>query len=254
MVDVLKMKDKTDNFIIDKDYIPSLPFRGIISARSGMGKSNLLGFLLCSKNKNGYFNDFPKSNIFVFSGSLNGDYKLKQMIKYLKIDESNTFDTFDNDIVNEIYDMLVEEYNDAIADNKKPKHSLFIFDDLGYKNTMNKRIEDSAIDKIFCNGRKYNISIMVLNQRINQSNRTCLSNASFCVIFKPNNSDLDLLSENFNYLDNKDKFKRLVRKNTNGRDFLVIDFSKKDIYRNKKFEPIKICECEGKKNECGGFK
>ena len=45
----------------------------------------------------------------------------------------------------------------------------------------------------------------------------------------------------------------MVRKNTKSRhDFLVIDFSKDHIYRNKDFDHL--CLCDGDKNDCGGKK
>lgn len=249
---VLPMRDKTDKYTIKKTELPNLPFRMLMIGGSGSGKSSLLGWLLCNRGQKGYRDDIKPENIYIFSGSLKGDYKLKQMVKYLEIPEENLFGDFDNDVVNELYDGLVDDFNDPDQDKE---HKLIVFDDLGYANVMNKRVAKSAIDKLFCNGRKYLISSMILNQRIIQVNPTCLANASAIIAYKPNNRDLDVYDSNFNYLPNKDLFKRLVRRETEKKhDYIVVDFSKEQIYRNKSFEGIKICKCPGKENTCGGFK
>jgi len=254
------MKDKTDNTTIEKKELPNLPLRMIINGSSGCGKSSLLGWLLCQEKELGYKNDFKPENIYIFSGSLKmedgepkGDYKLSKMIEYLKIPEENIFDNFDNDIMNELYDNLVDEFNESIDEKEKPEHKLIIMDDLGYQNKTNKsRVEDSSIDKLFCNGRKYLISTIILNQRIIQANRTCLANASAVVLYKPNNQDLEVYESNFNYLKDKKQFKNMVREHTKTKhNFLCIDFTKDDIYRNDEFQPILICKCGKGKNDCG---
>ena len=249
---VLPMKDKTDKYTIKKTELPNLPFRMLMIGGSGSGKSSLLGWLLCNRGEKGYRDNIKPQNIYIFSGSLKGDYKLKQMVKFLEIPEDNLFGEFDNDVVNELYDGLVEDFNDP---DEEKEHKLIVFDDLGYANVMNKRVAKSAIDRLFCNGRKYLISSMILNQRIIQVNPTCLANASAIIAYKANNRDLDVYDSNFNYLENKDQFKRLVRRETEKKhDYIVVDFSKDEIYRNKNFEGIKICKCPGKENTCSGFK
>tara|TARA_R110000822_G_scaffold208759_1_gene344595 strand:- start:209 stop:964 length:756 start_codon:yes stop_codon:yes gene_type:complete len=249
---VLPMKDKTDKFTIQKKELPNLPLRMLMIGGSGSGKSSLLGWLLCNRGEKGYRDDIKPENTFIFSGSLKGDYKLSQMVKFLEVPEDNLFGDFDNDVLNELYDGLVDDFNDP---DQEKEHKLIVFDDLGYQNVMNKRVAKSSIDKLFCNGRKYLISSMILNQRIIQVNPTCLANASAIIAYKPNNRDLELYDSNFNYLPNKDQFKRLIRRETqNKHDYIIIDFSKDEIYRNKSFELIKMCNCAGKLNQCGGFK
>ena len=250
---IFKMKDKTDKYTIQKKELPNLPARIIINGSSGCGKSSLLGWLLCQEGELGYKKNFKPENIYIWSGSLKGDYKLSKMIEFLEIPEDNLFDTFDNDVMNTLYDNLVDEFNDALKEKEKPEHKLIIMDDLGYQNKTNKnRVEDSSIDKLFCNGRKYLISTIILNQRIIQANRTCLANASAVVLYKPNNQDLEIYENNFNYLKDKSQFRNIVRAHTKTKhNFMVIDFSKDDIYRNDEFQTIKICGCGKGKNDCG---
>ena len=204
---VRAMKDKTDKFTIQKKEISNLPTRTLMIAGSGYGKSSLLGWLLCNCNEEGYEKDFKPENIYIISGSLSGDYKLKKMIEFLEIPETNLFNDYDNDVLNELYDNLVDDFNEKINEGEKPDHKLIIFDDLGFSNKLNKvKMEDNALERVFCNSRKFLISCMVLNQRIIQCSPTILSQASNIILWKPNNRDLELYESNFNYLDSKKNF------------------------------------------------
>ena len=139
--------------------------------------------------------------------------------------------------------MLVDDFNEKIQENEKPTHKLIIIDDLGFKNQMNKtKQENSSIDKIMCNGRKFLVSICILNQRIIQFSPTCITQATSIIFNSPNNRDLEMYEKSFNYLKDKKSFNQMVRKYTEGskHNFMCIDFSKEDIYRDKSFEPIKI--------------
>lgn len=243
------MKDKTDKFTIKKKELPDLPAKILMCMKSGGGKSSLLGWLMCNGGEKGYKDNFDFENdVYIFSGSLKmedgkpkGDFKLGQMIKFLDIPEENIFNDFDNDLLNELYDMMVEDFNEAISEGEKPKQKLIIIDDLGFKNQMNKTKQDeSAIDKIMCNGRKFLVSICILNQRIIQFSPTCITQATSIIFNSPNNRDLEMYEKSFNYLDTKKEFNKMVREQTNGskHNFMSIDFSKDDIYRDKDFKPI----------------
>ncbi len=84
------MKDKTDKNTIIKNDIFNLPIRGLIIGASGSGKSSILGNLLMLPDF--YKNDF--TDYYIFSGSLQGDAKLKTIIDYLEIPKENLFDSF----------------------------------------------------------------------------------------------------------------------------------------------------------------
>ncbi len=259
---IYPMIDKTDKYTIQKKELPDLPFKTLMCMKSGGGKSSLLGWLMCNDGEKGYKNDFDFENdVYIFSGSLKmsegkpkGDYKLGKMIEFLDIPEENIFTDFDNDILNELYEMLVDDFNNSIEEGEKPTHKLIIIDDLGFKNQMNKTKQDnSSIDKIMCNGRKFLVSIVILNQRIIQFSPTCITQATSIIFNSPNNRDLEMYEKSFNYLKDKKSFNKMVRKYTEGskHNFMCIDFSKEDIYRDKNFEPIKICKCGKNKNNCG---
>ena len=62
MPQVLKMKDKSDNFTVDKGLLPKLPFRGIICGKSGSGKTSALGSMLLLPEF--YLHNFNGNNIY----------------------------------------------------------------------------------------------------------------------------------------------------------------------------------------------
>lgn len=258
---IYPMIDSNDSNTIIKKNLCNLPTRTLMIAPSGLGKSSLLGWIMCNEGEKGYKKNFKPENIYIFSGSYKdgkGDEKLDKIIKYLEIPEENVFDSYDNDILNELYEVITDNFNEAIDEKEKPEHSLIIMDDLGFTNKLNKiKQDDSSLDKIFCNGRKFLCSIIILNQRIIQCSPTVITQANNIILWKPSNRDLDLYESNFNYLENKKIFKKMVRQNTeNKHDFMIMDLSKnkKEIYRDKEFKPIKFCECKGNLNECGGLK
>ncbi len=248
-----RMKDKSDKYTIIKKDIPSLPFRILAIGTTGSGKSSICigNFFL---RDDFYKNDIPNTHIFVFSGSLNGDMKLATFLKERDIDESQCFDHFDEDSAHVIYEMLVDEFNEAVRNKEKPKHALFIFDDLGFTNMMNKNKKNSILDKIYSNGRKYNISILTLNQRITQTTSNARSQCSALILWKSTNRQLETVEQDFNYLGgkgNKQKFMNMIKKYTENRhDYIVMDLGKDKIYRDKDFKPI--CLCDDGKNACLG--
>ena len=136
-VEIYKMKDKTDKYTIKKDGLFDLPARVIICGKTGCGKSSLLGNMML-RNDPFYRDNFLPENIFIFSGSLNGDVKMQEIINSLDIPSNNCFDSYDDEIGHAIYDTLVENFNEAIQNKDKPEHSLIIFDDLGFSNMQNQ--------------------------------------------------------------------------------------------------------------------
>ena len=85
-----KMIDNTDSFTTEKDHnLFNLPMRVLMIAKTGDAKSTTLGNMLLKPE--GYRDDFEPENIYIFSGSLKGDEKLRIMIQELEIPSSNLF-------------------------------------------------------------------------------------------------------------------------------------------------------------------
>jgi hypothetical protein len=253
MVKTYKMKDKSDNFTIKKSNgVFSLPARILGIGKTGCGKSSIcLGnFLLLPEF---YRNDFLPENIFIFSGSLHGDLKLQTIIEQLEIPSENCFDNFDEDIGHTIYDMIVDNFNEAIENNTRPDHTIIIFDDLGFTNRMNKNKKDSILDKLVSNGRKYCCSTLCLGQRITQFSSNIREQASGIVLFKASKKQKELIEADFNYLPSKKQFMDMLTCHTEGKnDYMVIDLNdpNEHIYKDKNFK--KICTCPDKLKKCGG--
>lgn len=254
---ILKMIDKSDNFTIKKEHTFSLPMRLLAIGRTGCGKSSTaLGNLLLRKEF--YRNDFKPENIFIFSGSLKGggDIKLMTIVENLQIPATNLFDFFDEDIAHIIYDNAVENFKDAVDQKRKPDHTLIVFDDLGFTNLQNKNTKNSVLDKIVSNGRKFLVSFITLNQRLTQLSTNIREQASGLMLWSSTNKQLDLVEQDFNYLDGnnpKKRFLEMIKKHTRGiHDFILIDLGKEKMYRNKEFRPI--CTCTDGSNKCGGDK
>lgn len=238
--EILQMRDKTDKYTTKKDKIFDLPMRLVVCGSSGMGKTNLAigNFLL---RDSFYRKDFKGENVFLFTGS-SSEQKLQTVIEQLDIPKSNIFPDYDERALEAIYDMLVDDYNEAIEDHKRPENSLIILDDLGFKNLFNKARKNNQVDRLFTNGRKYNISVILILQRWSMCSTNVRSNCSGAIVGQITNKELELLERDMNYLDSKKKFFKMFREQTNGdkHSFMVFNLSKPDIYQDKNFETINV--------------
>jgi len=248
---IYKMKDNTDSYTIKKNKLFDLPMRLLLIGKSGNGKSSFLGNLLLRKDM--YRDNYKSENIFLFSGSLNGDAKISTIRSELDIPEENLFDRYNDDEINIVYDMLVDNYNDAIAMKEKPEHTLILFDDLSYTNKMKTSKKESALDRLMCNGRKYLISTLVTAQKYSQLNTTARENCSGMILNKCSNKQIELIEADINFMDSKKKFMELF-KNITDKKFstFIVNFSNETIYQDSNFD--NICICKNNKNECGGKK
>ena len=238
-IQILKLKDNTDSFVKRKNKTFDLPMRVLLSGKTGMGKTNILSNFLLNDNKEFYRKDFDPENIFIFSNSLEGDNKLKIIIRELDIPEENLFKKYDEEVVEVIYDMLMENYNESIEEGEKPKHSLMIFDDVSFDGSLKGKEKESQMNRIFMNGRKFLISTLATAQKYSSFGTGLRENASGLLLGKSSNKQLDLIEQDHNYLKNKKDFRDMYLDNTKDKhDFLVINYSKPELYFSKEFEPI----------------
>ncbi len=238
-IQILKLKDNTDSFVKRKNKTFDLPMRVLLSGKTGMGKTNILSNFLLNDNKEFYRKDFDPENIFIFSNSLEGDNKLKIIIRELDIPEENLFKKYDEEVVEVIYDMLMENYNEAIEEGEQPKHSLMIFDDVSFDGSLKGKEKESQMNRIFMNGRKFLISTLATAQKYSSFGTGLRENASGLLLGKSSNKQLDLIEQDHNYLKNKKDFRDMYLDNTKDKhDFLVINYSKPELYFSKEFEPI----------------
>ena len=236
---LLKVKDKTDKHTKKFDTIFDLPLRMLISGNSGSGKTNFAVNMLLNKNFP-YSSIYSGEDIIIISPTPTEDFKLNLIIEEKEIPEENIFDELDDDILNDLYENLVDEYKEAIQENEQPRHKIILIDDFGFSGGMsNKRF--NTVSKIFCNGRKFLISCMVLLQKTTQATQNIRSNSSALVVFNTSNSELDLIEKENNYLKTKKDFINMFRENVKEKhDCLIINYSNnfKNLYLNKNFEPL----------------
>ena len=236
-----KMIDPTDSFTTDKDRLFSLPMRLLFIAKTGDSKSSTLSRFLLDDNF--YRDDFLPENIFIFSGSVKGDYKLSLVKRELDIPDENVIGKFDEDLLEIIYDMLVENYNEKVTDGikeKKELNSLIIFDDLAYSGAYKADGKGDILTKIFMNGRKFLISTIVIAQKYSSLGTNLRENSSGLIIGKSSNKQVKLIADDHNYIKGSNHlFTDLFRKTTEKPySKFIINFSHPNLYQNQDFEDL----------------
>ena len=95
---------------------------------------------------------------------------------------------------------------------------------------------------LFLNSRKYLGNVVVLLQKYSDAGTSIRENASGLILFKSSNKQIDLIEGDHNYIRGKENKKifrdMMIRETEKPFSFLVINFSKPDLYYNKDFEPI----------------
>tara|TARA_R110001599_G_scaffold126008_2_gene298970 strand:- start:8462 stop:9214 length:753 start_codon:yes stop_codon:yes gene_type:complete len=235
-----KMIDKTDSNTTEKDIIDNVPFRMIICGRSGLGKTSLIGGLLLLPNF--YKNDFLGERIFLFSPMKN-DYKMSVIVKEKDVPADNIFTEYDDDVLNALYDSLVDEYEENLEDgvkDKKKLNSLIILDDMSFDGSLKSGMYN-AINRVFMNGRKNMISICVSSQLYVQISTGQRSNATSIFFYNSAMRQRELFETDNNYLQSKKQFFKMLDDNLkNKRDFIYVNYSneKDKFYLDKDFNVI----------------
>lgn len=254
-IKIHKVRDSNEKHYTLKGDMFDLSFRLIITGKSfSSGKTNLLLNLLLQDDPRLYRGDFKGENIYVFSGTAHTDKKIKTLIEEKDIPESNIFDEFDDEIVDTLYELNKEKYNEAINEKETPENVLYIFDDLSFGGNM-KKSQFGAIAKLFCNGRHSLQSVVILQQKYTDSLVCARENMSAGIFFKCSDKQLDTISDEHNFLEGgKKQFKTMFRKTTNEpHSFLVVNYSNptEKMYMNKNFEVIGACGgVKGKDCKC----
>jgi len=228
--DILKVKDPSDKIFIEKERIFNIPFKLAIVGKSqiSLGKTSIiLNLLLRDKY---YKKDFKGENIYIVSNN-RVDKKLQILKEEKDIPDSN-FMGFDEDNIEALYDVLEEDF---MMDDKDPK--LIIFDDVAYSAGL-KGTQTGVLSKIVMNGRHINLSSIFTTQKYSLIGTNIRTNLTGVMIGGLNQRELDLCCDDLNFLDDKKKFFKMMRDNTKGRDFVVVNFTDDDLYLNKNFEPI----------------
>ena len=255
---ILKMKDPAEGYYTAKEDIFDLPFRLLIVGKSQLsGKTNLVCNLMLDPRKDFYRGDFNGEDVFVVSPSSKTDHKLKVLLEQLDVPDSNVIKSYDEGILEVVYDMLEKDYLQAVEEKRKPSNKLVIFDDMSYGGALKNKTH-GIIAKLFSNGRHLNISTIVTAQKYSDILTSARENATGLILFSCTDKQLDLIAEDHNYLQpsrlsSKKRFRAMFRKVTNPKhSFLVVNYSNDphQRYMDSSFKPICVCP-EGKEGSCG---
>lgn len=235
---IYPMKDNYKKYKIIKKDLFDMPFRLLIIGKSELsGKSNLIGNLLLRDN---FYKDmFKPENIYIICQSENIDHKWKVMIEQLEIPESNVCQNYDEDYLEALYELIKEEYEEAIENKKQPQHNLIIFDDVSFDGSLNNK-KNGIISKLMCNGRHLLISSIQTAQKYSSLSTTSRENCTSLILFSCTNKQLDLIYEDHGLI-NKKAFIKMFREITDSPySFMVINYSNKknERYQDSEFKPI----------------
>lgn len=229
--EILKAKDPSDKIFIEKNPLFNIPFKIAIIGKSqiSLGKSTIIMNLLLRKK---FYKDNFKGEDIYFISPNKLDKKLKIVMEELDTPKQN-FMACDEGILDELYDILEEQFLDG---ETQPK--LLVFDDCAFDGSL-KNTQSGIIAKIVMNGRHANISSIFTSQKYSLIGTPIRTNLTGAMVGNLNNRELETLEADLNFMENgKKDFFKMMRKHTKGRDFVVFNFTNKDLYLDKNFRPI----------------
>ena len=244
---MLVMKDPFESYRIHKTDLPDLPFRMLIIGKSWCaGKTNtLVNLLLRPMDEHDYVgmqyyrHDFKGANIYIFSPSAKVDHKLKKLIEYKEIPAENIFHEYSEGALEHVYSKIQSQYDESMANDENPEHSLVVLDDCSYDGSLKNRV-NGAITKLFCNGRHYLISTILTAQKYSDVLTTCRENYTCMILFECSDKQLDLIYDDVG-MSNKVEFKKMFRAATKEpHSFMVVNAKcpPEGRYQDMSFKPL----------------
>ena len=236
MPKILRVRDNSDQFH-KEHFIFDIPFKILINGKSQLsGKTTIILGLLLDPNFK-YHDKFEGDNIYIVSDN-KLDNKLKLLMNYKEIPESN-YMSYNENQLNSLYNDLEEEFLEEQTEGLPISNRLILFDDVGYSGNL-KNKSFGIISKLVANGRHLNLSQIYTSQRFSMISTTVRSQLTGAILFNTSMKELELIAEDFNYLDNRKKFIKLFREETKEkRSFLVINFTNDgSMYMDSNFETI----------------
>ena len=124
-IDILKVKDDAEKYYTKKKQIFDIPMKlAIIGASQRSGKTNWIINAL-GRDKL-YGKDFKAENIYIFSPSLTSN-KWIRFIEAKEIPPENLFTELNEGELEELYEDVEDEYNEAVDNKKKPANKILIY-------------------------------------------------------------------------------------------------------------------------------
>ena len=237
--DILKVRDKTDNYHTPIDNLFDISFKLLINGKSQLsGKTTIILNLLLNENFP-YHDKFDGDNIYVVSNNAL-DNKLDMMCKKLVIPDGNRME-FDEDALEILYEHWEDEFHEETLGGGKPSNKLLICDDCGYSGSLKSYKKQNIMDKLVCNGRHVNISQIYTSQRFSQISTCLRTNLTGAILFNTSAKELDLIESDMCFMEKGSQFRSMFRKYTKEpRSFLCVNFSNppESLYMDQHFQPI----------------
>ena len=235
---ILKVKDVGDDYHRETSTF-DIPFKVLVNGKSqASGKTTVVLNLLLNPDF-GFDKLFEGENIYIVSDN-KLDNKLQTLADYKEIPDENIM-SYDENVLTELYSELEDKFLEEKEENNI-QNRVILFDDCGYSGNL-KNKQSGIISKLICNGRHLNLSQIYTSQKFSQVSTTLRTNLSGAILFNTSAKELDLISTDFNYMENNKSFVKMFRDITGNsqRDFLVINFTNKEgLYMDTDFQTIDI--------------
>lgn len=232
---ILKVIDKSDSYYTPMDGIPDLPVRMVVVGKSQLsGKSTIiLNMLLRPEFYGGKFE--PEDIYLVSNNKL--DNKLRILADQLEVPGSNIM-RFSEDRLQSVYDHIEDMAQEAVEEGTIPVRSLVVVDDVAFSGDLKSKI-NGVMSQLACNGRHANISTIVTAQKYSQLSTVIRTNCTAAILFGNSQRELDLITEDMNFLQTKKEFVNVFRDTTREKNsFMVCDFTTEGFYLDSEFKPI----------------
>ena len=216
--------------------IPDLPVRMAVVGKSQLsGKSTIiLNLLLRPEFYGGMFE--PEDIYLVSNNKL--DQKLRILADQLDVPGSNIM-RYSEDRLQSVYDHIEELAAESMEDGRAPVRSLVLVDDCAFSGDLKCNV-NGVMSQLYCNGRHASISTIVTAQKYSQLNTVIRTNCTAAILFGNSQRELDLITEDMNFLQTKREFVRVFRDATRDKNsFLVVDYTSPGYYHDSEFKPIK---------------
>lgn len=216
---LIYMTDIYGNKVVVTKFYPEthikFPARIIISSKTNTGKSHYIRWLL-------YLNYEKIDRLVVYAYSKDDGYE--DLTRY-----------YYSDYKPEYMDDLIKMQEDDkiyIGEEKgKGKyqypHTVVIMDD--FVGNVNMTFQ-KGIDKLFTQGRHYNITVIVTTQKYKSVSNVMRGNAGYIILFSQTNMvQTNGIAEEYNIYEDKNNFYILLNKHTDKYGCVIIDNTKNKI-------------------------
>lgn len=236
---MLKVKDKGDSYYTDIPDWFSVPPRVLFQGKTMSGKTTAL--LNAMLRDNMFGPHYKGENIYIISPSLETDEKLKKLIDFKNIPESNLIPIMDEDILKALWDKFQADYLEAVEEKKKPPNVVVIFDDVSASGDLKKK-KNGMMAQFACVGRHLNVGFICTAQKLTDVPTVLRENLSGAICFDMSEKQLNLLAADHSFFPKRSSFLKMFNSVIQEpRDFLMINYSaptKDERFRDKDLKVI----------------